>query len=205
MVQLMRDAGFETYQADDGEEVLEIVHSQPLDLILMDIRMPVIDGLTAARTIRENDEYSNIKIIAVSATVLPEMQSEITRCGCDAFIGKPVDTRILFAEIEKQLGIVMTATAADSDEPGDTETLRAGFDIGAADRQQIIDLLQQIASAASFGDIAAVRARIAHLQQQVPTDNLVLVQLQHMSDRFEMEAIARLVQLTLEKLQESKV
>lgn len=204
MVQLLRDAGFDTFQADDGEEVLEIVHTQPLDLILMDIRMPVIDGLTATRTIRDSGKYPELKIIAVSATVLPEMQDEIIRCGCDAFLGKPVDARILFAEIEKQLGIEMTAVTAADDDAAGAATLEPGADIATEDRAGAIELLQQIASAAGFGDIAAVRARITRLQEILGTEYPLLLQLQRMSDRFEMEAIARLVQQSVEKIQESE-
>ncbi len=205
MVQLLRDAGFDTFQADDGEEVLEIVQTQPLDLILMDIRMPVIDGLTATRTIRDSGKYPEMKIIAVSATVLPEMQDEIIRCGCDAFLGKPVDARILFGEIEKQLGIEMTTVTAGNDDDAEAATQQKGGDIAAEDRAGVIELLQQIDSAAGFGDIAAVRERINRLQEMLGTEYPLLLQLQRMSDSFEMQAIARLVQQSVEKIQESKV
>jgi signal transduction histidine kinase/CheY-like chemotaxis protein len=204
MVQLLRDAGFDTFQADDGEEVLEIVHTQPLDLILMDIRMPVIDGLTATRTIRDSGKYPEMKIIAVSATVLPEMQDEIIRCGCDAFLGKPVDARILFGEIEKQLGIEMTTVTAGNDDDAEAATQEKGGDIAAEDRAGVIELLLQIDSAAGFGDIAAVRERINRLQEMLGTEYPLLLQLQRMSDSFEMQAIARLVQQSVEKIQESK-
>ncbi len=200
MVQLMRDAGFVTFQADDGEEVLEIVHSQALDLILMDIRMPVIDGLTAARTIRENSDYDHIKIIAVSATVLPEMQDEISRCGCDAFLGKPVDARILFAEIEKQLGVEMTGGTDGGAEDHDEMTVVAGFSAGDDDpsRQQVLATLEQIGHSASQGDIAQVRISLTRLEELLGVDNALRLQLQRMSEHFEMEAIQRLVHKTLE-------
>jgi signal transduction histidine kinase/CheY-like chemotaxis protein len=198
MVQLLRDAGFETFQADDGEEVLEIVHAQPLDLILMDIRMPVIDGLTAASTIRQNDSYANIKIIAVSATVLPEMQEEITRCGCDAFLSKPVDARILFKEIERQLGIVMAASPQDIMVSQESGEHRARLEISAAVRQQADKLLQLIGGAARSGDIAQVRGRLIELRALLGEEHGLVLQLQRMSDCFEMEAIDRLVKQTLD-------
>lgn len=199
MVQLLRDAGFDTYQADDGEEVLEIVHSRKLDMILMDIRMPVIDGLTASRKIRENTDYDHIKIIAVSATVLPQMQDEITRCGCDAFLAKPVDARILFAEIEKQLGVEMsTVDAGDWSEADEAMPIPGALvegDIPA--QEQVLATLEQIADAAACGDIAMVRTGIRALAEQLEEDAPLLVRLQRMSDHFEMESIKRVVKQVL--------
>ncbi len=204
MVQLLKDAGFETFQADDGEEVLEIVHCEPLDLILMDIRMPVIDGLTASSKIRENAAYDDIRIIAVSATVLPEMQEEIMRCGCDAFIAKPVDARVLFEEIETQLGVEMVASAGGESPVAGIAERGAGADLNLEPGEGSVELLQQIGEAASLGDIAAVRRYLAELQQVLGAEHKLLLTLQRMSDSFEMQALGRVVQQTLEKIAEGQ-
>lgn len=201
MVQLLRDAGFQTYQAEDGEEALEVVHRQALDLILMDIRMPNIDGLTAARRIREQPRYAPIKIIAVSATVLPQMQAEISRCGCDAFLAKPVDARVMFAEIEKQLGLKMVSTSAaaatvDGTRPGAAEEVAVGD--GELRDPGVLALLQEVGRNANLGDIGAVRALIAQLEPLLGRAHPVYQRLRRYSDNFEMRAAAQFVQRTLD-------
>ena len=201
MVQLLRDAGFQTYQAEDGEEALEVVHRQALDLILMDIRMPNIDGLTAARRIREQPRYAPIKIIAVSATVLPQMQAEISRCGCDAFLAKPVDARVMFAEIEKQLGLKLGSTSAaaatvDGTRPGAAEEVAVGD--GELRDPGVLALLQEVGRNANLGDIGAVRALIAQLEPLLGRAHPAYQRLRRYSDNFEMRAAAQFVQRTLD-------
>lgn len=172
----------------------------------MDIRMPVIDGLTASRKIRENEAYDHIKIIAVSATVLPQMQDEIIRCGCDAFLGKPVDARILFAEIEKQLGVEMTALNADLDLPSEEAPVGVVFDLAdSPERDQVHGLLEQIAGAATHGDIAQLRQLLDRLGDLLGAEYPLVLRLLRMSEHFEMDAIVRLLQQTLENTSEDPV
>ena len=204
MVQLLRDAGFETYQAEDGEQALEVVYRQPLELILMDIRMPNVDGLTSAKLIREQQQYAHIKIIAVSATVLPQMQAEISRCGCDAFLAKPVDARIMFAEIEKQLGVKMVSVVAPITFAGDAGRSQSVEEValgnGELRNPRVLELLRSIGRSAGLGDIAAVRVLIAELEALLGKLHPVYQRLHRCSDNFEMRLAAQFVQQTLDAI-----
>ena len=87
---LLQDYGFEVDEAANGFEAIEAVNRQVPDLILMDISMPGMDGLTAARKIREQKSLSNTPIIAITA--YGEMaRRKALEAGCDASISKPID------------------------------------------------------------------------------------------------------------------
>ncbi|WP_460028517.1 CHASE domain-containing protein [Methyloparacoccus murrellii] len=79
--------------AGNGQEALDTLTSQPhgFDIVLMDIQMPVMDGLTTAREIRKHDTLKDLPIIALSAGVLPEEREAAFRAGMDDFLAKPLD------------------------------------------------------------------------------------------------------------------
>jgi CheY-like chemotaxis protein len=79
-------------EASDGVEALEMVNAEAFDLVLMDIQMPTMDGLTATRRIRTlpSPRASRTPIIAMSANVLPDQVSQCVEAGMDGHIGKPI-------------------------------------------------------------------------------------------------------------------
>jgi len=98
-------AGHHVFVATNGLEALAMAKDQgPFDLVLMDIQMPKMDGMEATRQIRSFEQQQNrprLPIIALSASILKEDQIECETAGMDGFIGKPIDFRELFLEIEK--------------------------------------------------------------------------------------------------------
>jgi len=89
---LQREGAIVT-QASEGRQALEILMERPrnFDVVLMDIQMPVMDGLSAARTIRQKPDLDGLPIIALSASVLPEEREAALRAGMNDFIAKPLD------------------------------------------------------------------------------------------------------------------
>jgi signal transduction histidine kinase/CheY-like chemotaxis protein/HPt (histidine-containing phosphotransfer) domain-containing protein len=93
--------GYRADLAGNGQEVLEAVHRQPYDLILMDIQMPGVDGLEATRRIRAQlPPDRQARIVAMTANVLPEQRTACLAAGMDDFLQKPVD----FADLRAALG-----------------------------------------------------------------------------------------------------
>lgn len=87
---LLESYGYRVVEAADGSKAIEVFkHTRP-DLILMDISMPVMDGLTATKIIRSSKEGAHIPIIAVTAFGKNYLQSAMA-AGCDELIDKPVD------------------------------------------------------------------------------------------------------------------
>src|SRR5215213_5454106 len=87
---LLQDYGFDVSEAANGYEAIEAVRLQVPDLILMDISMPGMDGLTAARKIREQKNARETPIIAITAYG-ESARSKALEAGCDASLSKPID------------------------------------------------------------------------------------------------------------------
>ena len=92
---------FEIETANNGKEALEALEKKSYDLILMDIQMPVMDGLTAAKQIRKNDCYKSIPIIAVTAHAMKGYRELCLNAGMNDYITKPVDKNLLHAKINR--------------------------------------------------------------------------------------------------------
>lgn len=84
---------YEVLKAGNAEEALQIIGSYPLDLILMDIELPGVDGLTLTRQLKERENTKNIPIIAVTAFAMKGDAQKAYGAGCDGYITKPIDTR----------------------------------------------------------------------------------------------------------------
>lgn len=103
LARLLRQAGFDTREASDGEEALESLRERPAPLVLMDLRMPKLDGLGAVRAIRDDPALAEAVVIAVSASAFPEFQEQAVRQGFDDFVAKPIRAQELFAKIEQHI------------------------------------------------------------------------------------------------------
>ncbi len=88
-------------RARNGAEVLEILKTTSPDLILMDLKMPVMDGYQATREIRKSD--SRIPIVALTAYTQSEEKKLAAEAGCTAFVSKPVQKEMLFSEVKRAL------------------------------------------------------------------------------------------------------
>jgi CheY-like chemotaxis protein/HPt (histidine-containing phosphotransfer) domain-containing protein len=90
--------------AADGAQALKAVQEKSYDLVLMDIQMPKVDGLTATRMIRGLDSpVSRIPILAMTANVLPEQVKEFMKAGMDGHVAKPIKQVDLHRAIERVL------------------------------------------------------------------------------------------------------
>ena len=91
--------------AADGREALECLRAEPAGfaVVLMDIQMPVMDGLEATRAIREELGARDLPVIAFTAGVLPDQRQAARDAGIDDFLAKPVDMRMLAIAIRELL------------------------------------------------------------------------------------------------------
>jgi CheY-like chemotaxis protein len=85
--------------AADGRQALQILKAQPrgFDVVLMDIQMPAMDGLTATRAIRADPELAGLPVIALTAGVLDDEREAALAAGVDAIVAKPLDVSQLAA------------------------------------------------------------------------------------------------------------
>jgi len=99
----LENKGYDTVQATNGMQAVDIATAQLPDLILMDIMMPVMDGLQATSLIREHPNTESTPIIAMTAKVTSENKLECLQSGCDGHIAKPFTSKQLVSIIEKLL------------------------------------------------------------------------------------------------------
>lgn len=91
MRRLLEMAGYRVVEATDGEQAVELAIQQKPAVILMDLSLPKLDGLSATRRIREHRGFSDVPIVAVSAHEGPESRDEALAAGCDEYMTKPID------------------------------------------------------------------------------------------------------------------
>jgi CheY-like chemotaxis protein len=89
--------------AENGEIALEMLEQASYDLVLMDIQMPIMDGYTATRLIRENEKYSQLPILAMTANAMKQDIDQCHEAGMNDHISKPIDPNLAFTKIEKWL------------------------------------------------------------------------------------------------------
>jgi CheY-like chemotaxis protein len=100
---LLESEGYEVLQAADGAEAIEVaLHSRP-DIILMDLTLPVVDGLTATRKIKEIEYMSRVPVIALTAHDPEDVRQMVSSAGCTDFVTKPVNFSTLVALISSYL------------------------------------------------------------------------------------------------------
>jgi two-component system cell cycle response regulator DivK len=83
--------GIQVDEADHAQAGIQMALDNPPDLILMDISMPGMDGLTATQKIRSMPQIAHIPIIALTANVMEGDRERTLNAGCDGYIGKPLD------------------------------------------------------------------------------------------------------------------
>lgn len=104
MRRLLELSGYRVVEATNGEEAVRLAGSEHPDLILMDLSLPVIDGLAATRAIRKLEGLAETPIVAVSAHDTSDFQAEALAAGCNSYITKPIDFSQLEILLARLLG-----------------------------------------------------------------------------------------------------
>jgi len=88
---VLQAAGYETIEAAEGKQGIELARVRKPDLILMDILMPGMDGLEATRILKADAATKDIPISALTAYAMPGDREKLLQAGCDGYIDKPID------------------------------------------------------------------------------------------------------------------
>jgi adenylate cyclase len=104
----LEDLGYETVSAANGQEALQKVTSEAPDLILLDVMMPIMDGFTVCRILKENEETRLIPIVIMTALDAVEDRIKGIEAGADDFLTKPVNDQELLARIRTTLRLKQT-------------------------------------------------------------------------------------------------
>ena len=101
---VLRHVGYEVVEALDGAQAISLARSVLPDLILMDISIPEVNGWEATRILRADAATSAIPIIALTAHALADDRARATEVGFTAYLAKPIEPRVVLAEVRRWLG-----------------------------------------------------------------------------------------------------
>ena len=107
MHRLLEMSGFNVVEATNGKEAVEVAFQVHPQIILMDLSLPIIDGLAATRQIRNQPDLNKVPIVAVSAHDTADFHSEALNAGCDAYVTKPIN----YTELEDLVHRLLAAHA----------------------------------------------------------------------------------------------
>ncbi len=185
LVDLLSPLGFDVSTAVDGLEVVARAKEHRPDIVLLDLRMPRMDGFTAARTIREIYPQDGPLIVGISASAFLPDRQDCLNAGCTEFLPKPFREEQLLGILERQLSLqwhYIEVSAVNSTSPFPNEQNAPD----SADAEVLFDL-------ASKGDVLGVRTYALKLAEQ---DARLGPFAQHITDlaaRFKMKAIRQFV------------
>jgi CheY-like chemotaxis protein len=180
--------GFDLREAVNGQEAVEIFEQWHPHLIWMDVRMPVMDGLTATRRIKATGDGACTKIIALTAHALEEERREILAAGCDDFIRKPYREAEIFEVMAKHLGLRYVYE-------GELET-PSGYESELHPEQLAAlpaDLLERLHQAVVELDILQTRELIAQITACNASAGNVM---ETLASRFEYDRLLKLLERT---------
>ena len=109
MRRLLEMSGYRVVEAVNGEQAVEVARQEQPHLILMDLSLPMLDGLAATRRIRQYETLKSVPIVAVSAHDTSDFHADALAAGCNDYVTKPID----FDQLETLLSHLLTKNNQD--------------------------------------------------------------------------------------------
>jgi light-regulated signal transduction histidine kinase (bacteriophytochrome)/CheY-like chemotaxis protein len=193
--QVLASVGFTVRDAINGKEAIDLAISWQPDLIWMDVRMPVIDGLEATKQIKEicqkSPGYTPI-IIALTASAFTEDRDRILKAGCDDFVSKPFRIPEILAKMADRLGVRYIYEEPTSIE--ENQTSKTSLQVPEQLTKDDLSIMSnQWLAQLNHATICADEERIMELLTQIPPEKAELVQkLTNLVDNFQFGEITNL-------------
>ena len=144
---ILEGVGVAVEVAQQGREAVDLALQQPFDLILMDMQMPVMDGIEATRTLRERGYQG--AIVALTANVMQKHRDQFSEAGCDGFLAKPIDQQQLREVLQQWVPLAAPVAVSEqpqgalAEEEVDDELLAVFQQSTARNREQLMEHLGQ--------------------------------------------------------------
>jgi PAS domain S-box-containing protein len=188
LMDFLTTLGFDVVAATNGQEAIDQAQRTRPDLILMDIMMPVMDGLEATRRVRRVPGLAHTPILIASASATAGDESRSLAAGANAFLAKPIEEGTLLKMLGEYLRIEwIYEEIAEERGPGPSEATDAMVIPPLAE----MDVLHRLALA---GNMRGIRERAKHLDSLDPRYASFVRRLQNLAERYESEALLALVE-----------
>jgi signal transduction histidine kinase/FixJ family two-component response regulator len=196
--EMLRNLGLNTVVAANGQEALDRLEEADFDLLILDMQMPVLDGMQTIERIRKNDRWKKLYVIALTGEAMPGDKEKFLQVGCNDYLAKPLELgkfyRKIYFLVADRFSLVIKENEGDN-LPAQTFAARENFVITRElcfHIAQAIDVLQKNLKifnpdqirilAASFADFISIK-EISNLQQE----------LQQIAATFDDEALPQLI------------
>ena len=189
LVDLLSGLGFDTTEAVNGQEALQQAQEIRPDLIIMDMVMPVMDGLEATRRLRATPGLQAIPVIAVSASATPEDQAASLAAGANTFLPKPIEQ----ADLLRQIGTLLNLTW----DHGQADVQEAYEGALVAPPRAELEALHVLALTGNMGDILLWIGRLEALSDEYRP---FAHKLRRLAVAFQSKAILKLAEQHLRQL-----
>lgn len=103
--QMLAFRGFEVVEAENGQDALDTIGNLNIDLVLLDVMMPVLDGVSTCKALRSNPDYADLPILMLSGKVNSEAVKEGMAAGATKYLFKPISLKRLIAEVRAVLPV----------------------------------------------------------------------------------------------------
>jgi CheY-like chemotaxis protein len=188
LMDFLTTLGFNVVAATNGKDAIDEAQRVRPDLILMDIMMPIMDGLEATRRIRSVPGLARTPVLIASASATAGDESRSLAAGANAFLAKPIEEDSLLKALGEILHVEwIYAEIAEVRTPAPMETA----DAMVAPPPEEMDALHRLALA---GNMRGIRERARHLEALDPRYAAFARRLRTLAERFESEAVLALVE-----------
>jgi two-component system cell cycle response regulator DivK len=110
---ILRAEGYRVLEARDARSALLLSLRQPPDLILVDINLPEVDGLSLTSLFKSHPAFARVPILALTANVMRGDREQALAAGCDGYIQKPIDVDRLASQVSRFLPVVVQEAAVE--------------------------------------------------------------------------------------------
>lgn len=184
------------YQAENGEQAVDIARKEKPDLVLMDIRMPKMSGVEAAEIIKNDKALSDVKVVAVTASVVEDKQGDKKRSMFDAVLYKPLKKSSLLNKLADLIGVKQEEefSLADIVERFSEEMANASAEFVSA-IAEYSPMLERSKNRGSFGGLNQIVDELNHLAEKFDMTEFqsVLKRLRVSNNNFDIEETQRLL------------
>jgi PAS domain S-box-containing protein len=190
LVNLLTPLGFQVAKASNAQEGLTLLEEVQPDLVIVDLVLPVMNGLEFTQQVRSLPTFQNLPIIAASASVFETYQQDSLTAGCNAFLAKPIRAEVLLALLGELLGLTWVYESAPS--PPTMDSLPSA-DLDSEKIELSAEQATTLFNLAMIGDVMGLLEEANRLQQANPQLVSLTQQIVQLVKGFETDKICELV------------